>query len=148
MRYGIRTRILRFLALCHDALTFRPNAHKLVPQMGLEPTDTTTSTLRVYQFHHRCIYSSRSSSSLDLRQFVLDFAFTTDPLYLEPQKDLNSGSELGIRTLVPLTQPSDFQSVPLGLSGNSLYLGTLGRIRTDTILLLRETPHTNWVTRA
>ena len=29
VRYGIRTRILRFLALCHDALTFRPNAHKI-----------------------------------------------------------------------------------------------------------------------
>ena len=27
VRYGIRTRILRFLALRHDALTFRPNAH-------------------------------------------------------------------------------------------------------------------------
>ena len=29
VRYGIRTRILRFLAPCHDALTFRPNAHKI-----------------------------------------------------------------------------------------------------------------------
>lgn len=28
VRYGIRTRILRFLALRHGALTFRPNAHK------------------------------------------------------------------------------------------------------------------------
>ena len=27
VRYGIRTRILRSLAPCHDALTFRPNAH-------------------------------------------------------------------------------------------------------------------------
>jgi hypothetical protein len=28
VRYGIRTRILRSLAPCHDTLTFRPNAHK------------------------------------------------------------------------------------------------------------------------
>ena len=27
-------------------------------------------------------------------------------------------------------------------------IGTQGRIRTDTILLLRETPHTNWATWA
>ena len=27
VRYGIRTRISRLLALRHDALTFRPNAH-------------------------------------------------------------------------------------------------------------------------
>ena len=29
-----------------------------------------------------------------------------------------------------------------------LKLGTQGRTRTDTILLLRETPHTNWATWA
>ena len=62
----------------------------------------------------------RSSSSLTLRQYVLGFAFTMDPLYLEPQKDLNFGSELGIRTLVPITRPSPFQDAPLSLSGNSL----------------------------
>ena len=38
MRYGIRTRISRFLALRRDALTFRLNAHKLVDAVGLEPT--------------------------------------------------------------------------------------------------------------
>ncbi len=32
MRYGIRTRISRFLALRHDALTFRLNAHKFDPE--------------------------------------------------------------------------------------------------------------------
>ena len=29
-----------------------------------------------------------------------------------------------------------------------LIFGTQGRTRTDTILLLRETPHTNWATWA
>ena len=37
VRYGIRTRILRLLALRHGALTFRPNAHKLVEPPGFEP---------------------------------------------------------------------------------------------------------------
>ena len=32
VRYGIRTRILRLLAPCHGALTFRPNAH-----IGMKP---------------------------------------------------------------------------------------------------------------
>ena len=62
----------------------------------------------------------RMSSSLTLRQFVLGFCITTDSLYLKPQKDLNFGSELGIRTLVPFTRPSPFQDAPLSLSGNSL----------------------------
>jgi hypothetical protein len=45
---------------------------------------------------------------------------------------------------VPLSRPSSFQDAPIGLSGNSLLFGTPPRTRTGTILLLRETPHTNW----
>ena len=38
------------------------------------------------------------------------------------------------------------RTIPAALS--SMIVGTQGRTRTDTILLLRETPHTNWATWA
>jgi hypothetical protein len=42
-------------------------------------------------------------------------------LYYIQVKCVLYGSELGIRTLVPLAGPSPFQGAPIGLSGNSLY---------------------------
>ena len=64
VRYGIRTRILRFLAPCHDALTFRPNAHN--------------KSKPVHMLAHLCLHCTQAVNSRHSVFPLISKLYTTD----------------------------------------------------------------------
>ena len=108
MRYGIRTRILRFLALRHGALTFRPNAHNrkkpvhmladLYLRCAQAPGGRNPSLLPVSKIGTDGGIRTRTGQGLSLLPL---------PIALHPHKDRAPGY-LALPSLTRLSRTSEF----------------------------------------